>query len=76
MFVSAVALHVWEKTMLDNTIGVGPYMIVCIYGSYAADCNQKSVQAVVWRKSFRQKIGFANFVGNHSNLGGSVGGGA
>ena len=40
MFVSAGALHVLEQTMLDGTRDVCSYIIVCIYSSCAADCNQ------------------------------------
>ena len=36
---------------------IGPCMIVCIYGSCAADCNQEPVQVVMWRKLFRDKTG-------------------
>ena len=75
MFVNAVASHVWEKTMLDGTIGVGPYMIVCIFGSCAANCNQELVQAIVAQVVSRCSR-FADVVGNYKNPSGPVVGGA
>ena len=49
-------------------------MIVCIYGSCAAGCNQEPVQAVVAQVS--RFSGFANVVGNDKNPGGPIVGGA
>lgn len=45
---------------------VGPYMILCIYGSYAAACNQEPVLAEVAQVVSRYN-GFANVVGNCRN---------
>ena len=59
MFGIAVVLHVWEHKMLIGTTAIGPYNIVCIYGSCAADCNQEPVQAVVAQVVLRHG-GFAN----------------
>ena len=31
---------------------VGPYMILSMYGTLAAGCNQESVEAVMWPNLF------------------------
>ena len=54
---------------------VDPYMIVCMYDSFAAGCNREPVQTVVAQVVSRYS-GFAIVVGNYRNPGGSVGGSA
>ena len=43
--------------MLDGTTRVGPYMILCEYGSCTVGCDQEPMQAVVWRKLIRNIAG-------------------
>ena len=70
---------VWHGQLLYKNaythVCVGPYMIVCKYGRFAAGCNQEPVQAVVAQIVSRYS-GFPNVVGNDKNPGGPIVGGA
>ena len=63
-----------EKGRCNNESYMISYMIVCIYGSCAAGCNKKPVEAVV-AQVVSEYSGFFNVVGNPGNPGGSVGSG-
>ena len=54
--------------MVFSICNVGPYLIVCTYGSCAAGCNQEPVQALVAQVVSRYS-GFANVVENYGNPG-------
>ena len=55
---------------------VGPHMILCMYGSCAAGCNQEPVCVVVWRKLFRDIVGMTMLQRNYGKPSGSLVGGA